>query len=530
MKTIKYLIITVAAALGLSSCNDFLEVYPENVEPTDKYWASKEDVEATLFAGYYYLRDAVQDYLIPWGELRAGCIYSRSGSPLQQLQVKPTSSIATWTPMYMIVNSANLVLANAEKARANDATYTPEAMNSHYCEAYWLRALAYFYIVRNWREAPLFTEPFETDEVSYNVAKSSEAELIAQIKSDLLAAIQLGAAKTSFNTTWETKGRATLWSIYALMADVCLWNQDFDEAITYCNAILNATSNDAPRFMKTPTHASWFSIFNPGNSNESIYEVQWSHEKRQGTAYQTNDLPKLFDNQHTDRRYQLSRQMLQDFNSEYRAILQQYNNDPDLAGPMAVRSMFGGYFVGSSAAAYQGATSGYVWKYCGSTSLSDKRTETYYDPNFIIYRVADIMLLKAEALVMRQAGNNQADNEEAIALVNEIRQRTNLEPVEIFDEPSLKDLLDYILYERLMELVGEGKAWYDLLRVGRYKDPAGVVNFKKDFLIEYVTKYNGEASEAWINSVLNDENAWYLPINENEVKVNQLLEQNPYYL
>ena len=81
-----------------------------------------------------------------------------------------------------------------------------------------------------------------------------------------------------------------------------------------------------------------------------------------------------------------------------------------------------------------------------------------------------------------------------------------------------------------MELVGEGKAWYDLLRVGRYKDPAGVVNFKKDFLIEYVTKYNGEASEAWINSVLNDENAWYLPINENEVKVNQLLEQNPYYL
>ncbi len=81
-----------------------------------------------------------------------------------------------------------------------------------------------------------------------------------------------------------------------------------------------------------------------------------------------------------------------------------------------------------------------------------------------------------------------------------------------------------------MEIVGEGKDWYDLLRVGRYKDPAGVVNFKKDFLIEYVTKYNGEASEAWINSVLNDENAWYLPISDSEVKVNQLLEQNPYYL
>lgn len=526
MKKIKYIIMSVVMLLGFTSCDNYLEVYEENVEPTDLYWASKADVEATLTAGYWYLRNSVETYLIPWGELRAGCIYSRNGSPFQQFQIKSTTNITTWSPMYQIINSANLVLKNCQLAQNNDATYTTEEMKSHMCEAYWLRALAYFYIVRNWRDAPLFIEPFETDDVSYNVAKSSEAEIIAQIKADLEEAIRLGAAKTSFDTTWETKGRATIWAIYALMADVCLWNSDFEQAINYTNLILNATANDAPRFMKTPTHSSWFTIFNPGNSNESIYELQWSHEKYEGTALQTNNLPTLFDNTNDNRVYELSAQMLQDFNSEYRSILLEYGEE---AGDMAVRTMFGGYFVGSSAAAYSGARAGYVWKYVGGTSLSDKRTTSYYDPNFILYRVADIMLLKAEALIMRHLGTNNKDNEEAINLVNEVRKRSNLEEREYYDDIDFKTLMDYVIYERLMEFVGEGKAWYDLLRVGRYKDPSGTINFVKDFLIENVSKYNQEARETWISSVLSDENAWYLPVYYNEITVNPLLVQNPYY-
>ncbi|MBQ5454806.1 MAG: RagB/SusD family nutrient uptake outer membrane protein, partial [Prevotella sp.] len=355
MKTIKYIIMSVVMLFGFASCNDYLEVYEENVEPTDLYWSSKADVEATLSAGYWYLRNSVETYLIPWGELRAGCLFNRSGSPLQTYQIKSTTNITTWSPMYQIINSANLVLKNCDLARSNDATYTQEEMNSHKCEAYWLRALAYFYIVRNWRDAPLFTEPFETDEISYNVAKSSETEIIAQIKADLEEAIRLGAAKTSFNTTWETKGRATIWAIYALMTDVCMWNSDFEQAINYANLILNATASDAPRFMKTATHSSWFTIFNPGNSNESIFELQWSHEKYQGTAQQTNNLPILFDNTNDGRAYELSNQMLQDFNAEYRGIVLEYGEE---AGDMAVRTMYGGYFVGSSAAAYTGARAG----------------------------------------------------------------------------------------------------------------------------------------------------------------------------
>ncbi|MBO4316569.1 MAG: RagB/SusD family nutrient uptake outer membrane protein, partial [Prevotella sp.] len=138
-------------------------------------------------------------------------------------------------------------------------------------------------------------------------------------------------------------------------------------------------------------------------------------------------------------------------------------------------------------------------------------------------------LLKAEALLMRHLGTDNSDNEEAMKLVNEVRKRSNLEEREFFEDIDFKTLMDYVLYERLMELVGEGKAWYDLLRLGRYKDPSGTINFVKDFLIENVTKYDQQARETWITSVLSDENAWYLPVYYNEITVNPLLEQNPYY-
>ena len=513
----------------LVSCSDYLEIYPENVQPTDQYWSSKQEVDATILAGYYYLRDAVESHLIPWGELRAGCVSSRGSNTLQRFEIKPTEkTLSKWTPMYKIINSANLVLKNAGKALDADDTYTQEELNSHHCEAYWLRALSYFYIVRNWRDAPLITEPFETDELTFNVPKSPEAEIIAQIKADLKKAIDMNAAKEKFNTTWETKGRATKWAIYALMADVCLWNHDFDEAINYANAILESTSPSAPRFLTTPTHSSWFSMFNPGNSNESIYEVQWSYSKLSGGQPQTNNLTTSFDPNQTGYKYQYSLGMLDQFRIEQQNLVERYNymiTDNEVYG----RMMYGAYVTDQ--AAIDNANNAYVWKYYGGTSYNTRRMSVQdWDCNYILYRVADVMLLKAEALVMRQAGANEADNQAAVDIINQIRHRTNLGDSDVDSHSSLADLMQKgILHERLMELSGEGKAWYDMLRLGRYTDPAGVCDFRQLF-INSVVQFNKSVNESWIRSVLSNPNAWYLPVNASEISTNALLEQNPYYL
>ena len=266
IKNLKYTILALGCGVvfSMTSCKDWLEIYPENSQPSGTYWQTKEEVEAVVNAGYYYLRTMVEPYLIPWGELRAGCIYNQKGSNLQNFQVKPTDKdLCNWGTLYQIINVANTVIKRAPDTQKVDATYALPAMKSHQTEAYFLRALCYFYLVRNWREAPLITEPYEDDTYTTKVAKSTEAELIEQIRSDIRTALSTGAAKESFDTTWETKGRATKWALYALGADVCLWAEDYEAAVTYCDAILNARGVGAPAFLATATHSSWFSIFNP---------------------------------------------------------------------------------------------------------------------------------------------------------------------------------------------------------------------------------------------------------------------------
>jgi starch-binding outer membrane protein, SusD/RagB family len=511
MKTFKNTILSLLLTMAFASCSDWLTILPQNRQPSDSYWASQENVDAVVNAGYYYLRDIVIDKLIPYGELRGGSIYSINSNSLQNFQIKPTDDLSDWGDFYQIINVANDVLANAHKAQANDRTYETEEMNAHLCEAYFLRAISYFYIVRNWREAPLITVPFEDDSHSYEIPKSAEKEILDQIKSDITNALATGAAKENFETTWETKGRATKWALYALMADVCLWageESDYETAIQYCDYLLKATSAKAPALLSTPTHSSWFSMFNPGNSNESIFELQWNYQESQ-----TNTLPVLFDNTASGHSFQLSKELLAEFNAEY-----SYTEENKLE---AVRTMNGGYFVGNLLA-WQTETSGYVWKYCGSKTLTDKRTATYYDPNFIIYRMAEVYLMKAEALVFRA---QEGDWEEAVKLINDIRKRSNLEDVAFTSDLNEQDILEQILYERRIELVGEGKCWYDELRFGRRDNN----KYKDIFLVNKVTTYNQQASESWLTSVLSNDDALFLPICDSELKSNKKLVQNPYY-
>lgn len=511
MKKLRNIVIIIVALMFSVSCTDWLTVYPGNAQVSDQYWKSKQDVEAVVISGYYYLRDISIGSLLPWGELRSGAIFDIKGNDLQKFQIKPTNkAYSNWGPLYQIINISNVVLAKAPKVQKIDDTYELVEMKSHMCEAYFLRALSYFYIVRNWRDAPLITSPYEDDSNTYQIAKSSEAEIIAQIKRDIKDALATGAAKEYYNTTWETKGRATRWALYALMADVCLWSEDYDTAIEYSDYLLKGNSSRKPVFMQTPGHASWFSMFNPGNSNESVFEIQWNYEEAQ-----TNFLPIYFDNTSVSRKYELSYQLLRDFNSEYTETVS--------TGKEAVRTMYGGYYV-DDPVAYEIATRGYVWKYCGAQTLSDKRTVTYYDPNIIIYRVSEVMLMKSEALILRN-GHTEANWEEAVEIMNQVRRRSNLEDLEFNTNLSEEDLLKMLLHERRMEFVGEGKSWYDVLRFGRRNNN----KYKELFLIQNVLNYNEQASESWLRSVLSNDDAHFLPVWEDEIKTNSLLQQNPYY-
>ena len=68
MKKLIYIGIMAGSLLLNSSCSDWLDLLPKNEQVTDAYWKSKEDVEAVIASGYYYMRSSCQS-LLKWGEL-----------------------------------------------------------------------------------------------------------------------------------------------------------------------------------------------------------------------------------------------------------------------------------------------------------------------------------------------------------------------------------------------------------------------------------------------------------------------------
>lgn len=250
-----FTILLLSGGLLMSGCSDWLDVLPKDKQSTDMYWESSEDVEAILAQGYSRLRTCVP-YIINWGELRGSSVIvpgrSTSTGLIQNFTVLPSVTTVQWGTFYQVIGMANAVLQYAPTVMEKDASYYESQMNSHRTEAYFLRGLSYLYLVRNFREVPLILEPYVDDAMPTDVAKSSETEILEQIKSDVRAALATDAAKETFDGTWATKGRATKWALYALMAETCLWAEDYEECITYADYLINATAAMRPVFMSTP--------------------------------------------------------------------------------------------------------------------------------------------------------------------------------------------------------------------------------------------------------------------------------------
>lgn len=534
MKEFKYLIqkskvrvlILGFCALFFTSCNDWLEVYPVNEQVSPRFWQSKEDVEAVLAAGYEEMRAQVSGCLVDWSELRGGSIMSRSNTnrqKMQQFKLTSDNKLCSWASMYKILNYVNSVIYYAPEVQERDETYYTAYMNAHLVEARFLRALTYFYLVRNFKEAPLIILPYVDDSQSFEMQKSSEEDILKQIREDIDWALQSGAAKEFYeDTEWTgaTKGRATKWSLYALLADVALWSGDYDACIDACNHLLNAREESRsgyfPAFMAES--AQWFNIFYLGNTNEGIFELNW-----QSTLYdQTTGSPSNIFTVGSSAAYQFSPTMS--------ARLEEENAMAIEAGLNPVRASWGTYAIIT-----EGESQHCVWKYNGlpgETTIS--QTRLYKDANWIVYRMADVLLMKAEALVWKGGHENSL---EAVALMHQVRTRAGLpgyaaigseeEPVKGVIELNVDEQLEMltaILNERDLEFAAEGKRWYDLMRFGRSQN----YKYKENF-IALLKECNESADDAWLETALSDPYGWYLPIMQSDIESNPLLKQNPYY-
>lgn len=519
-KKIIYSLVAVSTLLSATSCNDWLDVKPNNEQITDDFWKSKEDVESVVLSGYVYLANSVPT-LIKWGELRGGSFYTMNAGEykLQDFNITSSFSLCKYGDIYKIINAANSVLKYAPEVRAIDGTYHEAIMNAHLCEAYFLRAYSNLILMKNFKEVPLVLEPYVDDTASFDIAKSTEDEIVAQIKADVEAALATGAAKGRYgDDVWENQGRVTKWALYALMADVCLWSEDYDTCKEYCDKILNADDAFRPVFIKETS--KWFDIFCPGNSNEGIFEVCWNYQL---SGNVNNNFMTLWTLDNSSSPLRFTNNAVEAIKEEAAELVTINADAQGRVGRLDHASVYLG--DGMGILNYANATNMYLWKYRGSAEVEVERI-TEKDANFIIYRVADIILTKALAETM------EGNYPEAFSLLNQVRNRAglrNFQEIASDDAAAIANLdeatlLEGILKERQMEFLGEGKRWYDILWYGR------IANGKyKDDFISLVIAGNQTTNASWIRSVLANNNSWYMPLPQSDIEHNRLLVQNPYY-
>ena len=160
-----------------------------------------------------------------------------------------------------------------------------------------------------------------------------------------------------------------------------------------------------------------------------------------------------------------------------------------------------------------------IYKYTG-LNHDHRKTLQESDTHWFVYRYADVLLMKAEAL------NELGQGEEALAIVNEIRLK-RLAINATAQQPGIQDkdgIRLYILAERSRELAFEGKRWFDILRNARKDNYAQL-----DLLIGIALRSAPANQQQSIIAKLKDTNSHYLPINENELYTNKALVQNPFY-
>ncbi|HKJ41866.1 MAG TPA: RagB/SusD family nutrient uptake outer membrane protein [Sunxiuqinia sp.] len=113
-----------------------------------------------------------------------------------------------WKVYYKAIYRCNMLLKNLDQIDWGDST---SLRNSYEAQARFLRAYAYFDMVRLWENVPLLTEP-----TSDNVPQSTPEEVYKLIAEDLQFAAENGSATVS-------PGRVNKWAAKAYLARVYLF-------------------------------------------------------------------------------------------------------------------------------------------------------------------------------------------------------------------------------------------------------------------------------------------------------------------
>lgn len=476
----------VVCAFALSSClNEFLEPEPLNLITHENYWQSESDARAALNAAYAHLQQTYKTGFIFWTEARSdNFIGSSTGAyPYQSVCYNNLSAsypCCNWNNWYKMVSVANYGIHFIPGMTSKLSETKQRHLLS---EAYFLRAYAYFNMVRIWGDVPLITEPTLAKS---EVTKPSRTEMdlvMQQINRDIDSAV------VNVDKNVEELYLYSAGALYALATDVAMWNQDYDRALNFSQQLI-----DLKRYSLET--ADFTKICNPANTPDNIWTMAWSY-----SANGDNSILITYNN---------SANMV----IPTKRIYEKWTEWEEQAGCADLRRL---------ATIDSARISGYGAKHCQRHPTQVVRSWKWSPGEFLVhtdyrempiplYRYADILLLRAEAC------NQMGDMGEAVNLMNQVRRRAGLPDRSVSEFADTEELEDALLQERQFELYAEGKRWFDLRRTGRAKD---VMN---EHFEGYLKTYGGSGytlfSEDW---------QFYWPVHRDIINENENITQTGKY-
>ena len=426
----------ICFALLFSACqDDILESIPYGESTSANFWRNGDDAIAAANAIYAPL---LEEDLYGHGEnafdncsddlYRAGDWGNEEAMENFTLDASNSGVSYGWKSKYEIISRANAVLINVPNIENIDGTLKNRILG----EAHFLRAFAYWRFSLIYGGVPLILEQ-NTIEGDFNIPKSSQAEVWAQIETDLIAAVGLLPVSHSE----EDLGRANQGSANALLAKLYLYQEKFDETITAGGKVISGPYPLATNFRDNFTIAT-------KNNPEVLFAAQAGNWDTGFNSHFVYSTPRPWGGW--------------DFHNPTQNVVDEFEPG-DIRKENSIWSP--GDLVdrkGNGITEFTSDLTATGYSLNKYANFSDDGNLAY-EMNVPILRTADVLLMVAEAKI-RKGGAGAGDAE-----INMVRGRVGLGPV---SNANMSELI----HERRVELPGENQRHQDLMRW----DKAGIVN------------------------------------------------------
>jgi len=484
MKNIVKLLFALLLSVSFYACKkDFLDLKPMNDSikidnsGDSVYYKSASEAEAALAGVYADLRNEYfeLDYFVN-GDAQSDDAYAGADNQ-SNFQIDGYRNDALnanisrdWAYLYSTIGKANLVINNV--GDVSDPNLSPSRKKEIIGEASFLRAFMYFQLVQQWGDVPLQLKDIKTFDITILPDLFPPRAAMAAIYTQIIA--DLETARANVRTEATDKGYVTTGVVNSILAKVyaTIEPHDWTKVLNYCNDVIAGGYSLLPEYDQLWDNAH-------ENSSESIFEINYA-----GTASDANWGASMFRGLDWKK-----------FNIPSNDLVKAFDDEGDV-----IRKNSSVIFLDVTT-----HWSDQHWPQTNYPFINKYRDFTSPSPqNYIFIRLADILLLKAEAL------NENGDVAGAAALVNQIRTRVSLPNTSADTQEAMRLAIEK---ERRLELAFEGIRWFDLKRTGRAIQ-----------VMNSVTEFGG------VNMSYNltqDKLLW--PIPQSELDMNSKLTQNPGY-